>query len=358
MLGAPRSPSPSPLHGLPGPSAAIRALAASALLAACAGGEGLSSGNPFSSGGGGTASSTGQPTTTDSGTGGPTTPGSGSNSNSDSNSNSNSDSDSSPTSGVGTSDSTNGTTTEPDPDCIDADGDNHGENCNAGPDCDDNSYNSHMSCDTCVDADMDGFWVGCDQYGQDAPGPDCDDANAEASDGMDCECAVTPADQAADNCSEAAAGSLGQIAEGGVVPPLKGSITGIDNGPGNGQEDWYWVEFPEAMAMGPRPNAGKIIVSFAVNPGDPMNPDYRFEVYTGCNKMPFEGLSATYGAGAPPALEWEFFDAHVPPNPNPNPNPNYVNNVPWPAKVYIRVTRVNNDQSCSEYTLQVSRQPT
>lgn len=354
MFGASRFVSP--------PVATVRALAASLLLAAsaqlvgCAGGDpGAGSGNPFTSQGGGTMmGSTGEPTTTETDGGTMGSISSGSMSASDSATTGNA---SSPTTGAATSNVTSGTT-EPDPDCIDADGDGHGENCQAGPDCDDSSFNSHTSCDTCVDADGDGYWVGCDQYGPDAPGPDCDDADDMAQDGMDCECAVTPADQAADNCSEGAAGSLGVIAEGGVVPPLKGSITGIDNGPGNGQEDWYWVEFPEAMAMGPRPNAGKLVVTFAVNPGDPANPDYRFEVYTGCNKQPFEGLSAQYGAGAPPAREWDFFDAHMPPMPNPNPNPNYINNVPWPAKVYVRVIRVNNDQSCSEYTLQVSRMPT
>lgn len=335
------------------------ALAAAALLAACAGGDpGAESGNPFTSQSGNSMTGGATAEFTESGTSAPTGGGSNSNSNSGSNSDPTTGG-TSPTSGDPTGSPTSeGTTTLPDPDCVDDDGDLHGEGCNAGPDCDDTDYNSHMSCATCVDADMDGFWVGCDQYGPDAPGPDCDDANPDASDGMDCECAVTPPDKAGESCAEGMIGALGVIAEGGVVPPIKGSITGVDNGPGNGQEDWFWVEFPEAMAMGIRPNAGKIITTFAINPGDPMNPDYRFEVYTACGKMPFEGLSATYGPGTPPAREWEFFDAHAPPAPNPNPNPNYINNVPWPAKVFIRVIRVNNDQSCSEYTLQVSRMPT
>lgn len=333
-------------------------LAAAAHLGACAGGDpGAGSGNPFDSQGNGSnstpATETGPSSDTD-----PTPTVGGSMSDSETTAPTGPGPTSDPTGGDPTGDPTVGTSTLPDPDCVDDDGDLHGEGCEAGPDCDDASYNSWQSCGTCVDADMDGFWVGCDQYGPDDPGPDCDDANPDASDGMDCECAVTPAEKASDTCAEAMAGSLGVIAEGGVVPPIKGSITGIDNGPGNGQEDWFWVEFPEAMAMGNRPNAGKLVATFAVNPGDPMNPDYRLEVYTACNKMPFEGLNATYGPGTPPAREWEFFDAHTPPNPNPNPNPNYLNNVPWPAKVFIRVIRVANDQSCSEYTLQVSRMPT
>lgn len=353
MIGASSSPS--------SPVAAARALAAAALLAtACAGGDpGVGSGNPFGSAGGTMGStSTGQPTGTDSGSGAPTTGGG----QSDSNSDSNASTDASSSSGTGTTttgvDSSSGSSGDPDPDCIDVDGDGHGLNCDAGPDCDDNNYNAHESCDTCVDADMDGYWVGCDQYGQDAPGPDCDDNDPDAQDGMDCDCPQTPDDQAADSCMEGAVGSLGKVGEGDALPPIKGSISGIDNGPGNGQEDWYWVEFPEAMANGLRPNAGRINVKFTVNPGDPADPDYRFEIYPACGQPPWEGLGAKFGAAAPPATEWEFFDQHIPPNPNPNPNPNYVNNVPWPSKVFIRVIRVKNNLSCSEYVLQVSRMPT
>ncbi len=253
-----------------------------------------------------------------------------------------------------------GTSTLPDPDCVDDDGDLHATRAyEARPDCDDASYhNSWQSCGTCVTRTWTASGSAATSTAPDDPGPDCDDANPDASDGMDCECAVTPPDKASDTCAEAMAGSLGVIAEGGVVPPIKGSITGIDNGPGNGQEDWFWVGSPRRWRWATRPNAGKLVATFAVNPGDPTNPDYRLEVYTACNKMPFEGLNATYGPGTPPAREWEFFDAHTPPNPNPNPNPNYLNNVPWPAKVFIRVIRVANDQSCSEYTLQVSRMPT
>lgn len=265
---------------------------------------------------------------------------------------------SNPTSGDPSGDPSNpttdpsGATTLPDPDCVDADGDLHGENCDAGPDCDDTLFNAFTMCATCADDDGDDFWVGCDQYGPDAQGPDCDDADPMKTNGMNCECQETPADVAGETCAEGMPGMLGVVAEGGVVPPVKGTITKL------GASDWYWVEFPEAMAQGPRPNAGKIIVTFANNPGDPANPDYRFEVFRNCGDMPFTGLGATYGMGAPPALEWDFFDQHMPPNPNPNPNPNYKNNIPWPAKVYIRVFRANNDATCSEYTLQVSRMPT
>lgn len=338
MIGAPRSLDATPRGG------SLARLSLLLVVAACAGGDtGISaSGNPFTTQPGNTTPPVGE-TFDDPTVGGETTlPTGGSEG---------------LTGGPATDPTDTADPTVPDPDCVDADGDLHGENCDAGPDCDDTKYNAHTMCDTCVDVDGDNYWVGCDQYGQDAPGPDCDDADPDKFDGMECTCAETPETQASESCAEAAVGSLGALAEGGVVPPIKGAISGVDNGIGNGNEDWYWVEFPEAMAMGARPNAGKPTIAFAVNPGDPANPDYRFELYATCGGEPFAGLASNFGMNAPPATEWTFFDEHKPPNPNPNPNPNYSNTTPWPAKVYIRVFRAQNDQSCSEYTLQVSRTP-
>jgi hypothetical protein len=319
-------------------------------IAACAGGDPGGTGiNPFTTqpgnttpGGtgesGGVESGSGEPTGSASATSGPSTDPTSAGPSSD---------PSGDPSGSPTTDP--GTTTAPDPDCVDMDVDGYGEGCQLGPDCDDTNYNAFVMCATCVDEDTDNYWIGCDQYSPEQPGPDCDDGDAMKTDGMNCACAETPADKAADACSEGAAGKLGPVAEGGALPPVKGIITKL------GGSDWYWVEFPDAPA---RPNSGKIVVNFANNPGDPMNPDYRFEVFRACGNTPFMGLGASFGPNTPPAREWEFWDAHVPPNPNPNPNPNYKNDVPWPTKVYIRVTRVANDGACSEYALQVARQPT
>lgn len=320
-------------------------------------------------------------------------------------------------------------TEAPDPECSDADQDKdgYGEGCMLGPDCDDNDFNNHSpdGCANCVDMDKDGVWVGCDQYGDAKPGPDCADDNPEvgASDevelcdgiaqncageidplpademcpagGVDvpnvadmsgwlckdvapgedgceiaacdagfydanktpgdgCECVGTSRATSLDACGDDPKGTLPAIAEGGVAAPMKGTIPFVDNGPGMGLEDWFVVPFPEAMAQGARPFTGTALITFAVNPGDPANPDYRFEVYRTCGGAPFEGgLATTFGAGAPPAREWSFVDT---PNPgNPNPNTNYKSDVPWPEKVYIRVFRVNNTGTCGEYTLQVSR---
>lgn len=290
------------------------------------------------------------------------------------------------------------------PDCDDADYNNH----------------TDAGCASCKDGDGDGVWVSCDQYGADKPGPDCDDTNesvgamdsqelcngiaencageidplpadqmcptdgdapnvggiggwkcnpvAPGEDGCEiigcsvgyydanktpadgCECVGTDRTKSLDACGPDPKGLIGVIAEGGVVPPLKGVI-GF-NGPGPGLEDWFSVDFPEAMAQGARPNTGNIVVTFAVNPGDPSNPDYRFEVYRTCDGAAFGGgLANQFGAGAPPAREWTFNDGGA------TANPNYKSDVPWPEKVFIRVFRVNNSGSCSEYTLQVSRPP-
>ncbi len=313
-------------------------------------------------------------------------------------------------------------TETPDPGCIeDNDKDGYGEGCALGPDCDDNDFHvfTEEGCANCRDEDMDGFWVGCDQYSELKPGPDCDDDNPEvgASDAVElcdgiaqncageidplpadqmcptdgdginvaesggwacnppapgedgcqivacnpgfydangapndgCECVGTDRNKSLPACGDEPQGALPVVPEGGVVPPFKGVIPFV----GDQYSDWYSVQFPVAMAQGVRPNTGVISVAFAVNPGDPANPDYRLEIYRSCNGGVFEGdLATQFGAGAPPAREWTFFDNH----PNPG-NANYKNNVPWPEKVYIRVFRVNNDSACSEYTLQVKRDP-
>jgi hypothetical protein len=79
-----------------------------------------------------------------------------------------------------TADATDGSATDDDGGvCIDADGDGYGENCPAGPDCDDDNPAvwTEEGCANCADADGDGWWTGCDAY-PDMDGPDCDDADA------------------------------------------------------------------------------------------------------------------------------------------------------------------------------------
>jgi hypothetical protein len=298
--------------------------------------------------------------------------------------------------------------------CADADMDTFWSGCDVydenklGPDCDDNDANNHTDegCAACVDADMDGFWVGCDAYNEDKPGPDCDDdnqgvgtedgvelcnglsencageidplpaeemcptegdppnvtqwacdppapgedgckvlacdgfwhdLNADPNDG--CECESTDYTAALETCGDAELAKLGVVSEGDTLQDLPlGVIPAIDNGVGNGAEDWYWVEFPADN----RPDSGTIIVDFDVNDND----DYRFEVFRACDADPWSGgLVLEYGQGAPPALEWWFFD---------QPGKS-SHNVAWPSKVYIRVFRVQNENTCSSYQLGVRR---
>lgn len=62
--------------------------------------------------------------------------------------------------------------------CVDADGDGYPVGCvdfgDLEPDCDDDDPNNWASCDTCVDADGDGVMGQCDLY-DGLVGPDCDD---------------------------------------------------------------------------------------------------------------------------------------------------------------------------------------
>ncbi|MCA9699400.1 MAG: hypothetical protein KC431_17880, partial [Myxococcales bacterium] len=298
-----------------------------------------------------------------------------------------------------------------------------------GEDCDDSNYNVFTAdgCANCVDEDMDGVWVGCDQYGDMAPGPDCDDDNPDIglgdqqelcnglaencageidnapademcgdkdwpnvaamngycceppapgedgcciqncvdqffdldeNDSNGCECAGTSRDHSRAFCSDELQGYLGSVAEGDQLDDLlPGTIPELDNGFEGGREDWYSVDFPAEGNPGARPNTGSIQVDFAQNDGG----DYRFEVYRTCDGEVFGGpygnnhnaLVKTFGAGAPPTLEWWFYDYH----PDIAEWPDPVNPVAWPSKVYIRVFRVQNGNTCNAYRLRIQRIP-
>jgi len=316
-----------------------------------------------------------------------------------------------PTDPTDTTDPTASTTDDTSgPGCIDGDGDGYGENCDLGPDCDDDDYNNYSDegCANCMDADADTIWAGCDQYDEEKQGPDCDDdndavglgdavelcngiaencageidplppeemcpsagdppnvsswvceppepgvdgckingcdeqffdVNASAEDG--CECQGTDRTKSIDSCGDAAPGVLGTIAEGAVAQNLVvGVIPTLDNGKGNGAEDWYSVEFPQ----GTRPTSGTIKVSFAQNE----NSDYRFEAYRDCNGAAWEGDLASSCDDDPPTVEWTFDDTGPA-------NAKYSNKVTWPSKVYLRVFRIQSDNSCSKYQLKVER---
>jgi len=67
--------------------------------------------------------------------------------------------------------------------CIDSDQDGYGENCSLGPDCDDSDPNNWTKCSSCQDQDLDGLYVGCNQY-LTILGPDYNDADPGKWDGF------------------------------------------------------------------------------------------------------------------------------------------------------------------------------
>ncbi|MFO7561890.1 MAG: hypothetical protein R6X02_04560 [Enhygromyxa sp.] len=144
------------------------------------------------------------------------------------------------------------------------------------------------------------------------------------------------------------AGIKGAVAFGETMDDLPvGGISALDNGPGNGGEDWYRIDFP-LDNDNPRPLAGMPTISFALNQGG----DYRFEVYRDCGAQVYgQGLAAEFGSNAPPLLEWSFSDL----DPGGLEQVDYLENVLWPTSVWVRVIRSQNANACSNYQLQVSR---
>lgn len=150
-------------------------------------------------------------------------------------------------------------------------------------------------------------------------------------------------DDALASCMNGGSGFKGALAEGSNIS-FDGIIAQMADGP-----DWYSVDFPEAQATGVRPNAGAISIRFDSNPGSA----YRLDVFRTCGGPAFaDGLALEFGQGAPPATEWTFFDDHPSPG-----NANWQDDVAWPERVYLRVTRVSDGDECDGYGLTVRRDP-
>jgi hypothetical protein len=159
------------------------------------------------------------------------------------------------------------------------------------------------------------------------------------------ECGMT--EQVGESCGQGSA-EKGPVAIGESLVDLPvGVIGGLDNGVGNGAEDWYQFEFPIDPAN-PRPHAGMPTITLALNE----NSDYRFEVYRDCGAEPYgQGLAADFGASAPPLDEWSFADL----DPGPVEQLDYSEMTLWPTLVWVRVFRFQNDGDCSSYQLLVTR---
>ncbi len=158
---------------------------------------------------------------------------------------------------------------------------------------------------------------------------------------------MTPADLVGSSCGQTS-GAKGPVFIGDTLADLPvGQIEGLDNGLGNGQEDWYQIEFPIA-AMAPRPGAGTPTVIFVANDDS----DYRFEIYRDCGAEAYgQGLAAEFGANSPPLTEWSFNDL----DPGGLEQLAYMEMVGWPTTVWVRVFRFQNDGVCNNYQLQVTR---
>lgn len=176
-------------------------------------------------------------------------------------------------------------------------------------------------------------------------GPTTDTTTTDTTDTEgDC---LTPNDQVGSSCGDSN-GFKGPVAKGETLADLPlGAIEGLDNGLGNGQEDWYQIEFPIVPAAA-RPGAGTPTVSFAVNSDD----DYRFEVYRDCGAEAYgQGLASEFGSNAPPLTEWSFNDV----DPGMFEQLEYMEMVSWPGTVWVRVFRFQNDGTCNNYQLQINR---
>ncbi|KIG14888.1 Ccs1/ResB-related putative cytochrome C-type biogenesis protein [Enhygromyxa salina] len=173
---------------------------------------------------------------------------------------------------------------------------------------------------------------------------DGDPGTTGDGDGDPGDCATDPA-QVGTSCGQGSAyhGAF-PIGEMSTDMPV-GAIVDTDNGQGNGAEDWYQVDFP--LMPDTRPMAGTAVIEFAENGND----DYRFEVYRDCGAQAYgQGLAAEFGASAPPLSEWSFSDL------NPDMEQlEYMDNIPWPTTVWVRVFRFQNNPMCTTYQLQVSR---
>jgi hypothetical protein len=198
-----------------------------------------------------------------------------------------------------------------DADCTDMDGDDYGDGCNAGTDCDDD------------DPDINpGVAEACDGVDQ-----NCDD---EIDNG--CEC---PDDGISANCNTPT--DLGVVEQGQMVLGI------VANVPQEDALDWYTVSFPAPA----RPGLGTPTINFAINEDEA----FVFDIVSGpCEAA---GLACQSGGtmGAAIALtDWSFVDN----DPGCCTAPNDAM-VAWPAQLWLRVYRTSAGASCAAYQLQVSR---
>ncbi len=201
--------------------------------------------------------------------------------------------------------------TAADPDCVDEDGDDFGENCQAGEDCNDEDPGVNPGAPEACD----GVDQNCDMIADNG-----------------CEC---PVDNVSSNCN--------LPTDLGALQPGESKVGVVGNVPQEGAIDWYKVAFPNVG----RPGMGTPAISFAINEGEA----FVFDVVTG--QCAAAGATCSSGGSSGQAIaltDWSFVDNDplccAPPNDS---------MVPWPNEVYLRVYRTSGGASCTAYQLQVAR---
>jgi hypothetical protein len=196
--------------------------------------------------------------------------------------------------------------------CVDADGDSFGDDCAAGPDCNDDDPDINPGAgESCNGEDEN-----CD--GEIDNGCEC------ADDGVSGDCNI-PSD-------------LGSIGMG------QQEVGVVANVPQQDAVDWYVVSFP---LVDVRPGVGMPRITFAINETE----SFAFDVLTercgstagSCTDGGTDGLAVGL-------TDWTFVDD--------DPGcctPPMDSLVAWPATMYVRVYRTSPGASCAAYQLQVSR---
>lgn len=379
-------------------------------LCGCASGEQVSASGSTTTG---TTTATGETTTTSSGSetsGSESTEGM---SESDATSEGPTDSDSTSTTDPDTTSTSDPTTG---PVCVDMDMDGYGEDCELGPDCDDNDPNNYTpeGCENCIDNDEDNAWVNCDAYDDNKPGPDCDDSNVGVGAGDE----VEMCNGIAENC----AGEIDPLpademcpSGGGEAPNVAGengwicNVTqiGVDGCeiancevgfydanqvPADGCE-CVGTDRDKSLAscsQSPQGFLGDVGEGETLPPVAGVIPNLEaedwfhvgFDVNNANGARPNAGsiqVSFSENSGNPddPDYRFEVFrtcdgqafadglatehSGDIEPalewwfEDNHDDNAHYVDNISWPDLVFIRVFRVHNPGQCTPYELTIKR---